>query len=156
MRTRREKRLASISLPLDSDGFLRRECPTCERQFKWRPSRDGEPVESTDQYFCPRCGGAAGPDAWWTTEQVEHARLAVVPEAMQAVQDALGTAFKSSKSMKFKPAKDLGEVLVPNALHEPDDMVIVEPPCHPAEPVKVPENAPGPYHCLICGSPFST
>ena len=24
-----------MSMPLDSDGFLRRECPTCEREFKW-------------------------------------------------------------------------------------------------------------------------
>lgn len=25
----------SMSLPLDEDRFLRRECPNCERQFKW-------------------------------------------------------------------------------------------------------------------------
>ena len=24
-----------MSLPLDSDGFLRRQCPACEREFKW-------------------------------------------------------------------------------------------------------------------------
>jgi hypothetical protein len=30
----------SMSLPLDGDGFLRRECPTCEREFKWLPSPD--------------------------------------------------------------------------------------------------------------------
>ncbi len=23
-----------MTIPLDSDGFLRRECPTCEREFK--------------------------------------------------------------------------------------------------------------------------
>ncbi len=27
--------MLEISMPLDSDGFLRRECPTCEREFKW-------------------------------------------------------------------------------------------------------------------------
>lgn len=31
-----------MSDPLDSDGFLRRECPTCEREFKWLPSCEGE------------------------------------------------------------------------------------------------------------------
>lgn len=31
-----------MSLPLDKDGFLRRECPNCERQFKWWPSSSSE------------------------------------------------------------------------------------------------------------------
>lgn len=35
----------SMSLPLDGDGFLRRECPTCEREFKWVPSPDPEADE---------------------------------------------------------------------------------------------------------------
>jgi hypothetical protein len=29
-----------MSLPLDGDGFLRRECPKCERQFKWLHRED--------------------------------------------------------------------------------------------------------------------
>ncbi len=39
-----------MTIPLDSDGFLRRECPTCEREFKWQPSEaeDEEDVESAD------------------------------------------------------------------------------------------------------------
>jgi hypothetical protein len=32
----------SMSLPLDEDGFLRRECPTCERQFRWWHTPDEE------------------------------------------------------------------------------------------------------------------
>jgi hypothetical protein len=31
-----------MSLPLDTDGFLRRECPNCERQFKSRPTQSSE------------------------------------------------------------------------------------------------------------------
>ena len=27
----------AITLPVDKDGFLRRECPSCKRQFKWLP-----------------------------------------------------------------------------------------------------------------------
>lgn len=46
-----------MTIPLDSDGFLRRECPSCEREFKWRPSESDaeEAGESTDDvgYFCP-------------------------------------------------------------------------------------------------------
>ena len=25
----------SVPFPLDSEGFLRRECPSCRREFKW-------------------------------------------------------------------------------------------------------------------------
>jgi hypothetical protein len=57
----------SMSLPLDGDGFLRRECATCEREFKWLPSPDqleegnGESraaatdAQPPDAYYCPYC-----------------------------------------------------------------------------------------------------
>ena len=45
-----DKVTLGMTIPLDSDGFLRRECPTCEREFKWRPSEAEaeEAVESAD------------------------------------------------------------------------------------------------------------
>jgi hypothetical protein len=63
-----------MMIPLDSDGFLRCECPTCEREFKWRPSdpdteEDGEPAD-TAGYFCPYCGVQAPGDAWLTQVQL--------------------------------------------------------------------------------------
>lgn len=146
---------ASISVPLDSDGFIRRECPNCEQQFKWRPSTDDDPVERVDQYYCPLCGRAAGVDSWWTTEQIEHARAAVMPEAMRAIQDSLKNALRGNKYMSYRPGNDLGDMPMPEALHEPDDMMIIEPPCHPAEPVKVPEAAAQPFYCLICGDAYA-
>jgi predicted RNA-binding Zn-ribbon protein involved in translation (DUF1610 family) len=145
----------SIGVPLDSDGFLRRECPNCEQQFKWRPSEESEPVEHVDQYHCPLCGQTAGLDSWWTTEQIEHAQAAIMPEAMREIQDMLGDAFRGNKNVTFKTSGDPGDVPVPNPLHEPDDMVILEPPCHPSEPVKVPEDADGPFYCLVCGSLYA-
>jgi hypothetical protein len=66
----------SMSLPLDGDGFLRRECPTCEREFKWLPSPDqleegnGESraaapdAQPPEAYYCPYCAVTAPPDAW--------------------------------------------------------------------------------------------
>ncbi len=58
-----------MSIPLHSDGFLRRECPTCEREFKWLPNTndeddadDGEPLPS-GCYLCPYCGVQAPADA---------------------------------------------------------------------------------------------
>ena len=72
----------SVPLPLDVDGFLRRECPTCERELKWRPTPEGEePIPMPDGgYFCPYCGVQASPDAWLT-----EAQAAQVQQILQAV-----------------------------------------------------------------------
>lgn len=145
-----------VSLPLDADGFLRRECPTCELEFKWfvHSDDDGD-AEQVDQYFCPLCGSAAGLDSWWTPAQLEYARGAAGPELDRVVQDAMNDAFKGIKGISYKPNRDftLG-IESPDPLVEQDDMVIVEPPCHPNEPVKVPEHATKQVHCLVCGSEF--
>lgn len=47
-------------------------------------------------------------------EQMEHAQAAVMPKPY----------------MRFKVHNDLGDLRLLHALHEPDDMVIVVPPCH--------------------------
>ena len=86
-----------IELPLDSDGFLRRECPTCGGQFKWRSDEaetsDNTPVE---QYFCPLCGVAAGLDQWWTPEQLDYAEASAAssPEVDTLIQDLIGDSLK--------------------------------------------------------------
>ena len=58
-----------MSLPLDKDSFLRRECPNCERQFKWWPTPPEEEIseetqEAPEAYFCPYCHEPTSPDAW--------------------------------------------------------------------------------------------
>lgn len=146
-----------ISLPLDSDGFLRRECPSCEQQFKWYSHQDGDPdAEVVDQYFCPLCGVPSGTDTWWTPAQLEYVEGAAAPELDQHVQDLMKDAFKGIKGLTYKANRDftLG-IPTPEPLSEPNDMVIAEPPCHRNEPVKVPESATERLHCLICGTPFA-
>ena len=57
----------SMAIPVDSDGFLRRECPTCEREFKWLPTSQGDGGAAAvpdGGYFCPYCGVQAPADAW--------------------------------------------------------------------------------------------
>jgi len=42
----------SMSIPLDEDGFLRRECPTCEREFKlFVPDEDELKEEEEEEEF---------------------------------------------------------------------------------------------------------
>jgi hypothetical protein len=144
-----------VSLPLD-EGYLRRECPTCERQFKWHHG----PVDEAEhdgqehhEYFCPYCGRGAGPDEWHTGEQVEFYLSAAAGPAIQEVSDALADAFRGSNKMTYKPGSIDHDH--PAALHEPADMVIVEPPCHPKEPLKIDEHWTEAVHCLLCGAQFA-
>ncbi|NYE95893.1 hypothetical protein FHU41_002143 [Psychromicrobium silvestre] len=147
-----------VSIPLDSDGFLRRECPTCEQEFKWFNHAAGDDdAEPTSQYFCPLCGVAASLDSWWTPAQLEYGFGSAGGALDQAVRDAFTDAFKGIGGMKFEPNSSLSlNIETPDPLIEPDDMVIVEPPCHPNEPLKVPDSYTERVFCLICGSPFTT
>lgn len=58
----------SLSFPLDSEGFLSQECPSCERRFKVKFSQD---PDGKILSFCPYCGHE-GQSCWWTPEQVEY------------------------------------------------------------------------------------
>ncbi len=78
-----------MSLPLDTDGFLRRECPNCERQFKRRLAATNQ--ESTEEavspqsevYFCPYCNEPSTSDTWWTQEQIDFAQRQMLAEVLE-------------------------------------------------------------------------
>ena len=131
-----------MTVPLDSDGFLRRECPTCEREFKWRPSEaeDGNDVEPADDvgYFCPYCGVAAPVDAWLTQAQLALAQNIVAREVIGPMASKIGVYEKPDKL---------------DPLTEVDDMTLVVFSCHPSEPLKILDDWRKPVHCLICGAP---
>lgn len=80
-----------------------------------------------------------------------------MPAVIRHADDLIADAFKgmNSKYLKVKVTGHLDTPDEPVALVEPDDMVIVVSPCHAYEPVKVPEAATGPLHCLVCGQPFA-
>lgn len=88
----------SISLPLDCDQFLRRECPLCLRQFKVETEeadrqsliereleayllQEGLEIRAEsadvteadeDELWCPYCGQTASREQWWTQEQIAY------------------------------------------------------------------------------------
>lgn len=80
-----------------------------------------------------------------------------MPTMIREADDLIKDAFKGldSKLFKFEMTGHLDTPDEPVALIEPDDMVIVVSPCHPYEPVKVPQATTGPLHCLVCGQPFA-
>jgi hypothetical protein len=147
----------SVQLPLDDDGFLRRECPHCDQNFKWfhgptaeRPEGEADPPV----YYCPRCGVSAAPDQWWTEEQLAFIQEYAAAPVLRELSDEVEKAFRGVKGLTFTRGQ-ADEPEPPAALHEPNDMIILGPPCHPWEPVKVPEEATARVHCLICGEPFT-
>jgi len=142
----------SIEFFPDSDGFIRRECPHCEQTLKWHVGPTNEQPDDAveaDVYWCPRCGLSAAKDQWWTQDQLEIQREYMLAVAQDMVADALkGTFGKAARRSGPRAA-------IPDPLVELDDMMIVAPPCHPWEPVKVPEEAGFGLHCLICGESYS-
>jgi hypothetical protein len=103
-----------MSLPLDKDGFLRRECPHCERQFKWWPTPTSEKIsdeaeetqEAREAYFCRYCHEPAALDAWWTKEQLEYAQQLAVAEALgpqlRRMKNELKRGNRRSKGKRFE------------------------------------------------------
>ena len=66
---------------------------------------------------------------------------------MDVVNDELKRMFGKN----YTPGKN--DAPAPAPLVEPNDMLIIESPCHPWEPVKVPQARAGssPLFCLVCG-----
>ena len=87
----------NLSLPLDDDGFFRRECPLCCREFKVLLEKNElnslaqagidsylletkedatnsteEETEPETEFTCPYCGQQAPRDSWWTQEQLAY------------------------------------------------------------------------------------
>jgi hypothetical protein len=91
--------IQAVSFPLDEEGFFRRECPFCMKEFKvlltadelnnisqreiesyMIEQNDGVDSEGSDdsdelEYICPYCGQTAPAKSWWTQEQIEYLHI---------------------------------------------------------------------------------
>jgi hypothetical protein len=150
----------SMQIPLDSEGFLRRECPTCEREFKWLHTSGEEEVTEPGAgggYFCPYCGVQAPPSDWLTQAQIELAQNIVETEVVgpmvKKFSNDVKKIFSSGGMINASVSYDKPDKLDP--LIEADDMRRVEFGCHPSEPLKVLDDWHKPVHCLICGKASS-
>jgi hypothetical protein len=142
----------SMTVPLDGEGFLRRECPTCERELKWLAAKEGEEAEAApdDGYFCPYCGVQAPPDSWFTKAQLQHASALMEQEVLAPELRKLKDSARRASGGFVQIDVDYTEPEPPQALTETDDMRRVGFSCH-SEPVKVLEDWAGPVHCPLCG-----
>lgn len=148
----------SMSLPLDSDGFLRRHCPTCEREFKRFAGSDEDDVDEAPDggYFCPYCALQAPPDAWHTPAQLELARTLVLREVLPQMKQRLDRSIRDLErgSGEFVGGSvDIDLSDEPDELAETDDMRRVDFTCHPDDGVKVLDDWDRSVHCPECGQP---
>jgi hypothetical protein len=148
-----------MSLPLDEDGFLRRECPTCEREFKCIVSEDDQDVtpSSPEGYYCPYCAVQAPAGSWWTKPQVEAAqalayREIVAPELKELKRTVEGMnrsggliGISAKLNISDEPEEPTMDEVGPDGMRRTDFT------CHPNDPVKALESWERPVHCMICG-----
>ena len=139
----------AITLPLDN-GFVRRACPTCEREFKWLFAESQEEATEPDDrgYCCPYCGVWAQPDQWQprprssTSSRSRWARSPTRPTRFLAVQPP-----RERAQVHPRRSASAASGMPP----EPADMRRVDFECHPEDQLKVAEDWGKPVHCLICG-----
>jgi hypothetical protein len=142
----------SFAIPVDRERFLRRECPTCEREFKWRIAEEGEESAEMGEsgYFCPYCAVPADPGSFFTKAQSEVVQASVMGRVTEQFGESLSGIERQSGpvriSVTHSPTPE-----PPPLPDEPDDMRRVDPACHPEEPIKVLEAWSGTVHCLVCG-----
>jgi hypothetical protein len=162
-----------IGLPSDSQGFVRRECPHCFREFKTRggpadgatvqrylgrhlPFHNHHEILGDDVTFhCVYCGRPARSDDWCTSRQ--RAWLAKVATALQEEIrfERLAFAYRTIREnpspsfLPIPPARAL-----PESHSEPDDMRRAAFFCC-AEDVKVESHWRQPVFCPRCGAEHS-
>jgi len=66
-----------VTIPLDENGMIGRECLECEKYFKLKP---GTGIE-TDNCHCPYCDYEGNADTFWTQAQLKYAESIAVEQA---------------------------------------------------------------------------
>jgi len=94
-KTGRDQHTFSITLPVDADGRIARECPDDDcspGEFKVTPGTgvtDGQEI-----VYCPYCRGEAEPSDYTTKEQIRYAKDIAMSEAHDGIQRMLKKTLK--------------------------------------------------------------
>jgi uncharacterized Zn-finger protein len=135
-----------VSLPLDQ-GFLRRECPCCRRQFKINSEFEDE--GSRNERICPYCGQAANPDKWMTREQKEHIKEIAQIEVLGMIDAPLTESFRGLSNIHFDRSGRRRSQ--PSLRPESDDMNLIPVPCCSTE-MKIDPGWTKELYCFYCGA----
>jgi len=144
--------MAKVPIPLDRDGFVRRACSACKREFKWLYA--ASPNEATEPdargFCCPYCAKWAQLENWFTEAQIAFLKQAGLAAVADEIDETFSQFNKPGGVLKYTPADrpPAPKEMAP----EPNDMRRVDFRCHPDDPLKVIEEWDKAIHCLICGS----
>lgn len=86
----------SVSIKPDEEGYVGRECPTCEKYFKIKP---GTGILGFTDCYCPYCQHFGPQDEFWTKQQIEYAQSV-------ALNKISGDLLKTMKKMERKPKRN--------------------------------------------------
>lgn len=168
------QREEEVELPVDTRGFLRKECGICHRQFKLRrmgldgalflrrvaralPHGNEHEISSPlPLRSCPYCGRRADGDDWWTDEQrlfftristslAERVRF----EQLRHVELTLG----QNPYLTFLPVAPAP--MLAQLRPEVDDMRLVPMVCC-GEEIKIRESWTGTIRCPFCATEHET
>jgi hypothetical protein len=131
-------------LPRDTEGFVRRACPTCAKELKWLANMDVPPeLVATGELHCPYCGAKAPQQAWWTGRQTQYVHELMRYEVACRVYDDLKKRLGTTGGRRPQRPGPLPP--------EPDDMKQTAPQCHLSAVVKVSDDWDDAVFCIVCG-----
>jgi len=173
----------NLSFPLDDDGFFRRECPLCRREFKVLLEKDEltslaqqgigsymletqkEAIDSDEnegiepEFTCPYCGQQASRDSWWTQEQLAYIGVVAQNIMAEIVNEQLIRPLERISRRHRTGLVNLrfeGKEMKqrePWISPELNDMVIFDLPCCQRK-IKIDGNWTSLVHCFFCGFPY--
>lgn len=140
------------SLPVDGDGFISRECPTCLGRFK-APISEGNIVGR----FCPYCGHE-GEGCWWTPEQLEYMRALAINAIQPELDSAFGGLEQSNGLISITVDRSPPPAAVAPAEHDGGETRNRCSECGTEVKLELSrlltaEGASAPFTCLECGEP---
>jgi len=174
----------NLAFPLDDDGFFRRSCPLCNREFKVLLEKDeladlaqrgldsfmiesfeeSDPNQSEDledKYVCPYCGQRSRQDDWWTQEQVAYLGVVFGNIAAELTNKNLIRPLKDlnrkyrSDLISIQFDADEMEYQEPWISPESNDMEVFSLACCDRK-IKIEEAMPDILYCFFCGFPHKS
>lgn len=172
----------NISFPLDDEGFFRRECPLCCREFKVlleneelndikqkgidsfmieqseKNAQSEEGDEPDREFTCPYCGQSSSINSWWTEEQNAYIKVYVENIMAKLVNENLIRPLKrnfgksSSGLISLEFKGDEIRQKEPWISPESNDMEIFNLPCCNRK-LKIKEEWKDKVYCFFCGFP---
>jgi hypothetical protein len=173
----------NLSFPLDDDGFFRRECTFCCKEFKVLLEKEEltdlsqkgvdsfmlegkeeetnltESESSETEFTCPYCGQRTPSNSWWTQEQLAYVGIVAKNIMAKIVNENLirpleRTFRRSSAGMvSIRFEGKEMEQQEPWISPEVNDMEIFDLPCCQRK-IKIEENWLDKVYCFFCGFPY--